>query len=258
MVYTHFKKKLIAEFEMKRDILVAQTDECRLESLFAIKDKSDDLYIKILDWFDKIAIRNVECLVEELCEAKGIDYGRDVMSTCSYDMEIEIDGEKKKIEFKARPNSMDSNGIDRMLQRMKLDDVPVMMVFLLKGMIGVISKTHQDSGIAHVDSTSFMFYSGIFTVLICSVWHFVIERKLPLLKGKSLLFSAGDGVLNGVGDLLLLIAVAELPASVQYPLVTGGVMVFSTIISVIRREKVAKLEYIAAAVALAASVMMAF
>lgn len=133
-----------------------------------------------------------------------------------------------------------------------------MLVFLLNGMVGSISSVHQNSALPHTDSTSFMFYSGVFTVVICSIWLLAKGEKLPLLKGKSLLYSAGDGVLNGVGDLLLLIAVAVLPASVQYPLVTGGVMVFSTVISVIRREKVAKLEYIAAAVALAASVMMAF
>lgn len=133
-----------------------------------------------------------------------------------------------------------------------------MMVFFLNGMVGVISKVHQNSEIMHTDSTSFMFYSGIFTVIICSIWMLAKGEKIPLLKGKSLLYSAGDGVLNGVGDLLLLIAIAELPASVQYPLVTGGVMVFSTVISMIRREKLVAFEYLAAVIALIASVMMAF
>lgn len=133
-----------------------------------------------------------------------------------------------------------------------------MLVFFLNGMVGSISSIHQNSTIQHVDSTSFMFYSGVFTVAICGSWLLFKGEKIPIMKGMNLLYSAGDGVLNGVGDLLLLISVANLPASVQYPLVTGGVMVFSTIISVIRREKVAKLEYIAAAVALASSVMMAF
>ncbi|MBQ7097107.1 MAG: hypothetical protein IJN96_03445 [Clostridia bacterium] len=133
-----------------------------------------------------------------------------------------------------------------------------MMVFFLNGMVGVISKVHQNSEIMHTDSTSFMFYSGIFTVVVCSVWLLAKGERLSLLKGKSLLYSAGDGVLNGVGDLLLLIAIAELPASVQYPLVTGGVMVFSTVISMIRREKLVVFEYLAAVIALIASVMMAF
>ncbi len=133
-----------------------------------------------------------------------------------------------------------------------------MLVFLLNGMVGSISSVHQNSGIHHVDSTSFMFYSGIFTVVICSIWLMAKGEKIPLMKGKNLLYSAGDGVLNGVGDLLLLISVANLPASVQYPLVTGGVMVFSTVISTIRREKLIVLDYASALIALIASVMMAF
>lgn len=46
--------------------------------------------------------------------------------------------------------------------------------------------------------------------------------------------------------------------SVQYPLVTGGVMVFSTIISALRKEKLTKIDYIAAAISFVASVLMAF
>ena len=82
--------------------------------------------------------------------------------------------------------------------------------------------------------------------------------KIELFKGKKLLYSAGDGFLNGIGDLLLLISIAKLDASVQYPLGTGGVMVFSTLISITRREKIRTTEYIAAALALVASVLMAF
>ena len=133
-----------------------------------------------------------------------------------------------------------------------------MLVFILNGMVGVISKAHQDSPIVHVDSESFMFYSGVFTVIICSLWLVLMGEKVPLMRNKDLLYSAGDGFLNGVGDLLLFIAIARLPASVQYPLVTGGVMVFSTVISLIRKEKLRVLEYIAAVIAFAASVMMAF
>lgn len=133
-----------------------------------------------------------------------------------------------------------------------------MLVFVLNGMVGVLSKVHQSSNLAHIDSTSFMFYSGVFTVIICSIWILANGGKIPLLKGARLIYSAGDGFLNGIGDLLLLISVAKLPASVQYPVVTGGVMVISTIISTIRREKLRKLEYVAAIIAFAASVLMAF
>ncbi len=135
-----------------------------------------------------------------------------------------------------------------------------MLVFLLNGTIGSTTAIHQNLGIANTDSTSFMFYSGIWTIVICGIWLAVKGEKLPLLKGKNLWYTAGGGFLNGIGDLLLLICVAPgaLDASVQYPFVTGGVMIFSTLISALRHEKIRKIEYISTIVAFVASVMMAF
>ena len=133
-----------------------------------------------------------------------------------------------------------------------------MAVFVLNGMAGVISKIHQSSGYQITDSTGFTFLINIISVVICAVWLLFKYKKIPIVKGKNLLYSSGYGVLNGVGNLFLLIALANLPASVQYPLVTGGVMVFSTIISILQKEKLTKKDYIATAVSFVASVLIVF
>ena len=133
-----------------------------------------------------------------------------------------------------------------------------MLVFVLNGSVGVISKIHEASTLAHTGPESFMLYSGIWTIVICGIWLLKAGYKIPLYKDVKLLYSAGDGFFNGIGDLFLLISIAHLPASVQYPMVTGGVMVFSTLISVLRNEKLKIIEYLAAGVAFIASVMMAF
>ena len=133
-----------------------------------------------------------------------------------------------------------------------------MAVFVLNGMAGVISKIHQSSQYEITDSTGFTLLINLISVVICSVWLLFGYKKIPLIKGKNLLYSSGYGVLNGVGNLLLLIALSNLPASVQYPLVTGGVMFFSTIISLIQKEKLTKKDYLATAVSLVASVLIIF
>ena len=53
-------------------------------------------------------------------------------------------------------------------------------------------------------------------------------------------------------------ALLHIPASVQYPIVTGGTIVISTLIGLIRREKITKREILAAVVAFFATVVMAF
>ena len=74
---------------------------------------------------------------------------------------------------------------------------------------------------------------------------------------KALLYAGLYSVLNSVGNLLLLIALLNLPASVQYPVVTGGVIIVSTLIVIIRKEKITKKEILAAGVAFIATVLMA-
>lgn len=133
-----------------------------------------------------------------------------------------------------------------------------MAVFILNGSVGVISKIHQSSAIPHTDSTGFMILSSLASIIISGIWLIAKHKKIPAVKGKSLIYASGYGVFNGVGNLFLLISLSNLPASVQYPLVTGGVMVFSTIISAVRKEKLTKIDYIAAAISFAASVLMAF
>lgn len=133
-----------------------------------------------------------------------------------------------------------------------------MLVFILNGSVGVVAKIHQSSSLPHTDSAGFMILSSVAGIVISAVWLLIKYRKIPVIKGKPLLYSSGYGVFNGIANWLLLISLNNLPASVQYPLVTGGVMVFSTIISVIRKEKLSKLDYIAAGISFAASVLMAF
>lgn len=133
-------------------------------------------------------------------------------------------------------------------------------VFVLNGMSGVISKLHQSSSLSPVDSSSFMLWSAVVTVVLSAAWLLIAYRQIPLVKGKNIFFVTGYGVFNGLGNLFLLIALSGengLPASVQYPLVTGGVMVCSTIISTIRKEKLTVREYIATFIALLASIFIA-
>ena len=133
-----------------------------------------------------------------------------------------------------------------------------MAVFVLNGGVGVISKIHQSSALPHTDSTGFMFISSLAGIIISAIWLLIQYKKIPLIKGKSLLYASGYGKFNGLGNWFLLISLVNLPASVQYPLVTGGVMVFSTIISAVRKEKLTKTDYISAAISFVASVLMAF
>lgn len=133
-----------------------------------------------------------------------------------------------------------------------------MAVFILNGMVGVISKFHQSHPDYCVSSADFLMISKVITVLMSIILIMTTKEKDFSVSVKALGYSAGSAVLNSVGNLMLLIALLKLPASVQYPIVTGGVIVFSTIIDTIRKTKLEKKEIIAVVIAFTASVIMAF
>lgn len=131
-------------------------------------------------------------------------------------------------------------------------------VFILNGMVGVLSKVHQSNAELSVDSQSFMATINACTFLICAVYQLAKNKKLYVVSLKELGNVTAYAVCNGVGNLFCLIALMSLPASVQFPITTGGVMFFSTVISLIRREKPSKRTIIAAAIAFVSTVLIMF
>lgn len=132
-----------------------------------------------------------------------------------------------------------------------------MAVFVLNGLVGVISTFHQSYPEYCVDSADFLMITKIIMILMSAVLIVATKDRSFSVSLKAFGYSAGSAVLNSIANLLLLIALLKLPASVQYPVVTGGVIVFSTIIDVIRKTKLKKREIIAAIIAFASTVVMA-
>ena len=131
-------------------------------------------------------------------------------------------------------------------------------VFVLNGLVGVLSAIHQSRNGEFVDSGSFMATVNICTFVICLAYHLIKNKKAPLLPIKEVGNLAGYAACSGIGNLLCLIALSTLDASVQYPIITGGVMVFSTLISIIRKEKPSARTLISTAIAFVSTILIMF
>ncbi len=130
-------------------------------------------------------------------------------------------------------------------------------VFILNGMVGVISEFHQSNASLCVDSGSFMCLTMIASALISLVLILLTKEKSFAITKKASVCAILYSVITSVGNLLLLISLLHLNASVQYPIVTGGTIVFSALISVARKQKLTKREWIGAAVACVSTIFMA-
>ena len=99
---------------------------------------------------------------------------------------------------------------------------------------------------------------NLWVFAICLVYHLVKNKKFPVLPIKEVGNLGCYAACSGIGNLLCLIALKTLDASVQYPIITGGVMVFSTIISIIRKEKPSVRTLISTAIAFISTVLIMF
>ena len=127
-------------------------------------------------------------------------------------------------------------------------------VFILNGMSAVISKVHQSFPDMCTDSYSFVAIGNMCCFVASFLWYVLRFRSLPKVNLPQLGYTGGYAISSGVANLLTLIALTVLPASVQYPVITGGVIFFSTIVSAILGQKIGKKTIISAIIAFAATV----
>lgn len=135
-------------------------------------------------------------------------------------------------------------------------------VFLLNGLTGVISIIHQSNLRGSVDSSSFLMISRAISFFMClpiGIKCFLTpdQAKFKITR-HAIIYSAGFAVFCGVGNLLVLISLKHLNASVQYPLITGGVMLISLIISILRKEDISRKNAIATTAAFISTLFIAF
>jgi len=130
-------------------------------------------------------------------------------------------------------------------------------IFVLNGMSGVLSKIYESSSYNKTPVSDYSVWSALMTVaLALVVLFFLREKNGKKIPAPAYGWMAGYGVLNKVGNFLLLISLAHIDASVQYPMVTGGVMIVSTLLSYFTPKKPGRREYAALALSLVGIMML--
>ena len=132
-------------------------------------------------------------------------------------------------------------------------------IFLLNGMSGVISKLFASSSLPKTGATEYSIWISVLTVVLSGIaWiiltvvekHRTSESKsnIPTPDTKKLvssyLLGASKGIINSLANLLLVFALAFVDSSVQYPMVTGGTMIVSTVFSCFGDKKPSKREIV--------------
>ena len=124
-------------------------------------------------------------------------------------------------------------------------------IFMLNGMCGVLSKLFTSLPFEKTSPAGYSILIALCTAVMASVLLLFFPKKgAKKCSPLSIVVGAMHGSINRVANLLLVIALAHVHASVQYPMVTGGVMIVSTVICFFGKNKPSKKEI--------ASVLIAF
>lgn len=130
-------------------------------------------------------------------------------------------------------------------------------IFVFNGMSGVISKIYQATNFEKASSTGYSILCSALGLLFAIAILVVRKPDFKKLNLKAIFGVFGSGIFSRVANLLVLIALTYVPASSQYPFITGGTMVVSTAIALITHQKPSKGEIAAVGLSMVAMIVLA-
>lgn len=113
-------------------------------------------------------------------------------------------------------------------------------IFTLNGMSGVLSKIFASSLLPKTSAEGYSILGALCSVVIAAILLLLFFREkgdTPPVTLASTAVSAVGGITNRIANYVLVIALSHVDASVQYPMVTGGVMIVSTLICFLGKNK---------------------
>ncbi len=120
-------------------------------------------------------------------------------------------------------------------QNSRWNAVLCLLVFLFNGCVSIVSKAHQVEAVyATVSSGGFSVLGNLARAVLTGVALLFVRRQKAESKGGRLdkrmaAVLVASAVISGVSYLLQLIGAAELPATVLYPLITGGSIILTAL-----------------------------
>lgn len=109
------------------------------------------------------------------------------------------------------------------------------MVFFLNGMVSITSKIHQSvPAFESVSTMHYIFITGMINFIMCSCAWLACRKKAvqkrPMKEHGSVIhLVAISAVIGIVGSFFMLRGAIYLPATVLYPMVTGGVIILNSL-----------------------------
>lgn len=126
-------------------------------------------------------------------------------------------------------------------------------IFIFNGMSGVLTKLYNSLPFAKASAAGYSIWLAVFALSISGITWLILhtrgekcEKPFTL---KACAITAASGGINKVANFMLVLALMHVDTSVQYPAVTGGVIIVSTLICFFGDKKPTRRELISVAIA---------
>ena len=134
-------------------------------------------------------------------------------------------------------------------------------IFIFNGMSGVLTKLFNTLPFERTSAAGYSIWGGIITVLLSgSVWLILNHREKAQagakFSPKACAIGAATGAINKVANFILVLALVHVDASIQYPAVTGGVIIVSTLICLFGDKRPSRRELISVAIAFLGTLLL--
>ena len=133
-----------------------------------------------------------------------------------------------------------------------------MGIFALNGMSGVLAKIFDSAPYKTTDAASYSLWTAVIMALMSGIILIPLIKGLKKPKLSVVLYSFGGGAINQIANFLLIISLAFIPASVQYPFITGGVMIASTVIAALTGQRPSRREIASVALSFIGLLVLVF
>lgn len=119
-----------------------------------------------------------------------------------------------------------------------------LLVFVLNGFTSIIAKVHQvNTDYRIICSESFAFWTNFLKALICIPFYPRLRKKSSAkfhLEPTVLAAVCFAGIASSISYVFQLSGAVNIPATVLYPLITGGSIIFSSAAGFLFKEKISK------------------
>ena len=130
-------------------------------------------------------------------------------------------------------------------------------IFILNGMSGVLAKIFSASPFEKTSDAGYSIWIAVCTAAIAGLLLLTVKSKAQKpYSWKAFAISASHGSINQVANFFLVITIAHVDSSAQYPIVTGGVIIVSTLISFLGSRKPTKREILSVVLAFVGTLVL--